>query len=62
MKKLGWILFLTIITTAIVSTTITFSLFKSLSADLVPAQEKGYEANFVKKSVKMVISSPTIMS
>ena len=53
MKKFTSILALTILTTAIVSTAITFTLFQKLSADLVPAQQERFEANFVKNRVNI---------
>jgi len=53
MKKIGWIVFATIITTAAVSTAITFLLFKQLSADLVSKQAPSHVANFVKNKVNI---------
>ena len=53
MKKLGWIIAMTILTTAIVSTAVTVTLFKSLSADLSFNSEKDYQTNFVKNKVNI---------
>ena len=53
MKKIGWIIALTIMTTAIVSTAVTLTLFKSLSADFSSNTEKEYQTNFVKNKVNI---------
>lgn len=53
MKKLGWIIAITILTTAIVSTAVTLTLFKSLSKDLAVQQSPEYQTNFVKNNVNI---------
>lgn len=53
MKKLGWIVALTIITTALVSTAVTVTLFKSLSADLGYHADQEYQTSFVKNNVNI---------
>lgn len=53
MKKLGWIIAMTIITTAVVSTAVTVTLFKQLSADIAVNQSAEYQTNFVKNNVNI---------
>ena len=53
MKKIAGIILLTIITTAVVSSLVTFSLFKQLSTDLVSEKDDAFEANFVKNKINI---------